>query len=122
MNDSIWDQERHGDGSLFDMNFPYAPMDWSRERAEKVAKAEGLTLTPDHWLVIAALQKFYAQVKGPIINIRNLHDALDERFHHSGGFKYLFEILPKGPISQGCRLAGLHPPAGSHDSGFGSAI
>ncbi|MDH5470718.1 MAG: TusE/DsrC/DsvC family sulfur relay protein, partial [Gammaproteobacteria bacterium] len=27
---------------------------------------------------------------------------------------------PGGPIAQGCRIAGLVPPAGSKDSGFGS--
>jgi tRNA 2-thiouridine synthesizing protein E len=34
----------------------------------------------------------------------------------------LFKLFPKGPIAQGCRLAGLEPPAGSVDLGFGSVV
>jgi tRNA 2-thiouridine synthesizing protein E len=34
--------------------------------------------------------------------------------------KFLYKLLPGGPVSQGCRLAGLEPPAGSTDPGFGS--
>jgi tRNA 2-thiouridine synthesizing protein E len=34
--------------------------------------------------------------------------------------KYLYTLLPGGPIAQGCRLAGLKPPAGAVDQGFGS--
>ncbi|MGB5339763.1 MAG: sulfite reductase, partial [Gammaproteobacteria bacterium] len=34
--------------------------------------------------------------------------------------KYLYTLLPGGPVAQGCRLAGLEPPAGSQDAGFGS--
>jgi tRNA 2-thiouridine synthesizing protein E len=32
----------------------------------------------------------------------------------------LFEIIPGGPVAQGCRLAGLKPPPGSVDPSFGS--
>ena len=53
--------------------------------------------------------------------MRQLHDALDERFHAKGGLKYLYEVFPGGPIAQGCRFAGLKPPAGAADKSFGSA-
>jgi tRNA 2-thiouridine synthesizing protein E len=52
--------------------------------------------------------------------VRELHDALDERFHARGGIKFLYEQFPGGPIAQGCRFAGLQAPAGAADKSFGS--
>ena len=52
------------------------------------------------------------------INTRELHDALDEKFHEKGGLMYLYELLLRGPIAQGCRLAGLKVPAGAINSSF----
>ena len=105
-----------------DPDFPDAPIDWSREDAETVAKAEGLTLSEEHWQVVCALQSFYARHDETTLNARELHDALEEYFHPEGGIKYLYELFPKGPVSQGCKLAGLQLPAGGQDRGFGSAM
>jgi tRNA 2-thiouridine synthesizing protein E len=98
--------------------FPDAPAGWTRAQAEATATAEGVALTEDHWQVVQALQHFYADDAAP--NVRAVHDALDERFHQQGGIKYLYGILPGGPVAQGCRLAGLEPPAGAVDPSFGS--
>ena len=101
--------------------FPDAPPGWSQQSAAEVAAGEGITMGADHWEAVRALQQFYARHDGkPSINIRELHDALDEHFHARGGMKFLYELFPGGPVSQGCRLAGLEPPAGSSDPGFGS--
>jgi len=102
--------------------FPHAPFDWSREQAEAVAEAEALTLTEEHWQVVRALQDICARNEEPAMNARSLHDALDERFHSRGGIKHLYALFPKGPVAQGCRLAGVQPPAGTRDQGFGSAV
>jgi len=56
------------------------------------------------------------------VNVRELHDAPKEFFHPEGGLKYLYGLFPNGPVSQGCRLAGLRPPPGAQDQGFGSAV
>ena len=105
-----------------DPDFPNDPIDWSREDAEAIARDAGLRLTEEHWQVVCALQEFYARHDGPSINVRELLDALDEHFHPEGGMKYLYELFPKGPVNMGCRLAGLEPPAGAADRGFGSVI
>lgn len=107
---------------LPDPDFPNAPMDWSREGAEAMARNEGLALTEAHWQAVWALQEFYARHEGPTMNVRELHDALDEHFHREGGIKYLYTLFPNGPVAQGCRLAGLQAPAGAQDKGFGSAV
>jgi len=101
-----------------DPGFPHAPEDWTRATAEATARAEGIQLEPAHWQVIGALQSYFARHERP--NVREIHDALDERFHERGGIKFLYGILPGGPVAQGCRLAGLDAPPGSADSSFGS--
>jgi tRNA 2-thiouridine synthesizing protein E len=107
--------------SAADPDFPHAPPDWTRKEAMKIARAEGLDLTNDHWEAIRDLQGYYAQhADDTIINLRDLHDALDECFHQRGGLKYLYTLFPGGPIAQSCRLAGLKPPFIAVDRGFGS--
>lgn len=102
-------------------DFPHAPAGWRVADATAVAAAEGLELEDDHWKVVRGLQAFFASHEDDrTIHARELHDALDESFHAKGGLKYLYTLLPGGPVAQGCRLAGLEPPAGSQDAGFGS--
>lgn len=101
-----------------DADFPDAPDDWTRESAVATAAAEEIDLSDDHWAVIRALQHFFAGDEAP--SVRDVHDALDERFHARGGLKYLYGIFPGGPVAQGSRLAGLQPPAGAVDASFGS--
>jgi tRNA 2-thiouridine synthesizing protein E len=101
--------------------FPQAPIDWYRGRAEEVARAEGLVLTESHWEAIRALQGYFARHEDASgINLRELHDALDEHFHSRGGIKMLYRLFPGGPIAQGCRLAGLKVPYLAVDTNFGS--
>ncbi len=103
--------------------FPHAPADWSQAKTEAMARAEGLALTEEHWRVLRALQEYYSRHgDDSVIQVRELHDALEEHFHAQGGLKHLYEVFPGGPIAQGCRLAGLQVPAGSVDRGFGSVV
>ena len=108
------------EGSGKNPGFPHAPDDWTLELALKTAQQEGLEMVEERWEVVRALQDFYLRHTDGSINLRELHDALDERFHSQGGIKYLYQIFPGGPVSQGCRIAGLRAPAGAADTGFGS--
>lgn len=104
-----------------DPDFPCAPPGWTRDDALRTAQAEGLETTEEHWEVIRGLQDYYAHhADATAISLRELHDALDERFHAIGGIKYLYKIFPGGPVAQGCRLAGLKAPFTATDHGFGS--
>jgi len=107
------------DGAGKDSQFPHASDGWTREGALKTARVEGLDLNKDHWEVVRALQEYFTRQDGAL-NLRELHDALDERFHAKGGRKYLYEIFPGGPVAQGCRIAGLKAPVGATDKSFGS--
>jgi len=107
--------------STTDPEFPHAPRHWTRATAEQLAAEEGLELAADHWETVRALQDYFERHdQGRSVKVRELHDALDEHFHAKGGIKYLYEILPGGPVAQGCRLAGLDVPAGAADPSFGS--
>lgn len=109
-----------GHGPEFDAAFPYAPEEWNKKQAIEYAAQAKLELSDAHWDVVRAIQEFYNRHDQYHINKRALIDALEERFHQQGGMKYLYSLLPGGPLAMGCRLAGLNPPAGATDKGFGS--
>ena len=109
-----------GGEGVINQDFPNAPAGWTQEEATSQATEDGLSASSGHWDMVRALQEFYSRNEEPRINSRELHDALEERFHSQGGMKYLYDLFPGGPVTQGCRLAGLEPPAGSSDKGFGS--
>jgi tRNA 2-thiouridine synthesizing protein E len=115
---TIFELLRPGTATGADPNFRDAPDGWTPERARVFAAAAGLNLTEDHWEVIRVMQGCYKDELKP--RIRLLRDALEARFAHRGGMKYLFGILPGGPIAQGCALAGVKPPHGATDLSFGS--
>ena len=48
MNEATQDYIRPGYEGQPIPGFPHAPLDWSRESAEQVARSEGLTLTDEH--------------------------------------------------------------------------
>ena len=98
--------------------FPHAPDGWEPATAE--ALAGDLKLGDEHWQVLRDLQEYFARNGDGRIQARELHDALEEKFHQKGGIKFLYELFPGGPLAEGCRLAGLQAPRGSRDPGFGS--
>ena len=111
----------HGSGKS-NPDFPDAPTDWDIDQATELAAKSGLELTADHLDLLRALQQFFARHSEKPVNLRELHDALDERFHSRGGLKFLYEIFPGGPVAQGCELAGLKLPPGAKDLSFGSVV
>lgn len=100
--------------------FPFAPAGWQQADAAALAAQEGLQLSPEHLEAVRALQEYFARHDKPDMNMRELHDALEERFHARGGMRHLYKLFPGGPVAQGCRLAGLPVPAGAQDRSFGS--
>ena len=105
--------------ATLERTFPHAPDAWNLKEAEIVASEEQLMLSDDHLELMRCLQEYYSKADFP--KLREVTDALNENFHSKGGMKYLHQLLPHGPISQGCRLAGLKVPAGCIDPSFGSS-
>ncbi len=108
----------HPGNSETDSRFCNAPVGWTMHDAAMIAEKEELRLNEDHWRVIRVVQSVYAEDQK--MPIRMLHDALEAHFKKRGGLRYLFSILPGGPIVQGCKLAGLTPPTGAIDESFGT--
>lgn len=104
----------------FDTEFPNAPKNWTRDEALQLAKAENIQMGDLHWRVIRVLQDYFREHPAEHIDLHQLHEVLEQNFASEGGMKYLHKQFPDGPINQGCRLAGLKPPPGSYDAGFGS--
>jgi tRNA 2-thiouridine synthesizing protein E len=109
-----------GGGTGGDPRFPHAPAGWTSAVALASARREGLELTEEHWQALRALQEYYARHETTAVKLRELHDALDEKFRRQGGIRHLYLLFPAGPVAQGCRIAGLKAPAGAIDKGFGS--
>jgi len=102
--------------------FPFAPDNWNEEAARHLADEDGIEMSEDHWNELRALQEYCSRHDCNKYSVRELHDALDEKFHDKGGYKFLYRLFPGGPIAQGCKLAGLEPPASAIDRGFGSVV
>ncbi len=92
---------------------------WSVEQAVALAEAEGLTLTEVHLDVLCYLRDRYLEC-GPFPNARFLLNALEHEYADQGGGRFLYELFPGGPVTQGCRMAGLPIPAGNADPSFGT--
>ncbi len=101
-----------------DPDFPDAPEGWAKPAAAEIGVTLGIELDEDHWEAVRVIQGCYKDEPAP--RLRLVRDALDARFKDKGGFRYLTEIFPSGPITQACLIAGVEPPAGSTSMSFGS--
>lgn len=94
---------------------------WSPQYANRLAEAEGLALTNEHWEVIFYLRERYRQ-RGNTDSARDVSRDLEERYCGEHGRGFLYELFPHGPVSQASRLAGLPLPPHTHDLSFGSVM
>ncbi len=92
---------------------------WTEARARERAAAEGLALNDERLDVICHLRDLYAEC-GPAPNARSLLKSLESAYADYGGLRYLYKLFPGGPVTQGCRLAGIPVPPGSIDRSFGT--
>ncbi|WP_455210705.1 TusE/DsrC/DsvC family sulfur relay protein [Kaarinaea lacus] len=92
---------------------------WDRSVASKLAGQEDLELTDERWDVVNFLRKHFDDV-GTIEYSRDMSALLDQRYKSKGGLKYLFTVFPKGPVNQGCKIAGIPVPKDSKDPSFGN--
>lgn len=95
--------------------------DWSRDKAIEMAKVDGLALGEDHWRVIEFLRNTYVE-RGPAEGARHIAGLLNETFEAQGGSKFLYQLFPGGPVSQGSRLAGVPVPHDAQSQSFGSSF
>lgn len=94
--------------------------DWTETQAESIARSQGIKLTDDHWEVIRFLRIHFENVGGDMPPAHEFSQTLDERFINKGGLRYLYELFPGGPLTQGGRIAGISIPANATNRSFGS--
>ncbi len=92
---------------------------WDQTVAFSHAIKEGIQLSEEHFEVLMFIRHCYHK-HGIIRHARSLTQALDIRFAANGGLRYLYQLFPNGPVSQGCKLAGVPLPGGSSDRSFGT--
>ncbi len=92
---------------------------WSRDKSQILANKEAINLSDEQWAVIVFLRKYYMQ-HGLPMHARKIATALNEHFINQGGNEYLYQLFPKGPVSQGSRIAKLRTPAYTTDTSFGT--
>ncbi|MGO9444466.1 MAG: TusE/DsrC/DsvC family sulfur relay protein [Thiobacillaceae bacterium] len=93
--------------------------DWSEEIALERAKTLGIALTPEHLRVLKFLRLHYMD-GGNAGSAQMLLRDMEERFQDDGGGRFLYQLFPGGPVTQGLFLAGLPSKAYSSDASFGS--
>ena len=118
---NLLDAIREGeDGAGKDSRFPHAPPDWKHESAARVAQQEGLKPGEDHWEVLRALQEYYARHRETAVNIRELNDALEEKFHAKAAAS-TYQLFPAGRWRRVAESPASTLP-GAVDRGFGRRL
>ena len=98
----------------------YADLEhWDISVVKKLAASENIELTDEHLEVLGYLRRTYKK-HGQIRKAHSLTQALATQFASKGGTKYLYMLFPEGPVSQGCKLAGIPAPSDSRDNSFGT--
>ncbi|MBD3671480.1 MAG: TusE/DsrC/DsvC family sulfur relay protein [Gammaproteobacteria bacterium] len=94
---------------------------WGREIAESLAREVNVELSDQHWDVVQMLRRYYEEMGG-VEYARDLSAMLDQRYRDKGGLRYLHTLFPGGPITQGCKIAGIPLPKDSSDPSFGFSV
>lgn len=93
---------------------------WNIEQVKNEADWHGMQLSQDHVDVILYLRNYYLNNGWPK-RPHELTRLLDKVYVEKGGKKYLHQLFPGGPLTQGVALAGLPPIANVVDRSFGTA-
>lgn len=94
----------HGPVELDDRGYLADSATWTRELAPVLAAREGLRrLSAEHWRIIDAMRTHHA-ARGTLPPVREL-------CRETGlSLKRIYELFPKGPAQDACRVAGLPRP------------
>ena len=86
---------------------------WSEEVADALAEREGIKLSDEHWELLNFLRSYYEEfLISP--NVKILVKHLKEKDKNTDT-KKLYELFPRGPSFQGCKIAGLPKPTNCID-------
>lgn len=101
------------DGRLMDLD------EWNEDIGRALAAKEGVEMSDAHWDVVRFVRNYFREHgETPA---RKLTEVLEGEYAKKGGRKYLYQLFPKGPVTQASRIAGLPVPQHSVDPSFGSS-
>ena len=81
--------------------------DWSRELAEHMAAADGISLSERHWDLLDYLREEYLENNQNQPNTRAIVKAMSAAWGEKASQKDLYALFPGDPSKQGGRIAGL---------------
>ena len=93
---------------------------WSEQAALDRAAEIGLEMTSDRWDVTLFVRDYY-RGKGKQANAREILQALEEEFAQDGGKRWLYRLVPGGPVTQASQIAGIPLPSGASNPSFGTS-
>jgi tRNA 2-thiouridine synthesizing protein E len=88
--------------------------DWSEDFAEEIARRDGIELFVDHWELIDYFRDYHdVNQKNPTMHsmVGTLGKSKGSHFHEQKDYeKHIYNLFPKDPIHEICKLAGLPMP------------
>lgn len=83
---------------------------WDEAIAEAFAAEEGISLTAEHWEIIALLRAFYREYDASPANRALVNYTKRQLGPERGNSIYLLTLFPGSPARVGSRIAGLPKP------------
>lgn len=94
--------------------------DWSHDIARELAAADGIVLTDEHFEVLDFLRDYAINHGGIKQDAQRVLRHLEDHFREKGGGRWLYTLLPGGPVRQGMKLCRLPEAPQAADPSFGS--
>ncbi|MEM0952692.1 MAG: TusE/DsrC/DsvC family sulfur relay protein [Pseudomonadota bacterium] len=83
---------------------------WTPAVAEQLARAEGITLSPEHWEILNLLRSFYRAYDASPANRALVKYVRQHLGEEKGRSIYLMALFPGSPAKIGSKIAGLPKP------------
>ena len=83
---------------------------WRPEIAERMAAADSISLTPEHWAVLEIFRDYFQrfEIEPPMRAL--VAETRKKLGGEKGSSRFLYRLFPEGPTTQACRYAGLPRP------------
>ena len=86
---------------------------WSDDLAIKLAEYENINMSDKHWEIVNFLREYYEDYQiAPAVKVLTKEIAKKNNIHRKEASTYLYDLFPKGPALQACKIAGLPKPTG----------
>jgi TusE/DsrC/DsvC family sulfur relay protein len=94
---------------------------WNEDVAIALAEDEEVDMTETHWGLVDYVREYYAENQThPTMHIlvKSLGKQLGKTFREEKAYvNFLYQLFPRDPVSQLCRIAGLPKPLPTEHDG-----